>query len=115
MHNQNDQPFERIDGVFLPVKILNESINWYENTLGLKLLYKWPGGAGFQVSEGESLLGLIEVDDFKPALFKSKEGIMHYFNFKSKDVAKSREMLITRGVETTGSSMLRQLLPFPLK
>lgn len=98
---KDNELFERIDGVFLPVKELEESIKWYETVLGLKLLYKWPGGAGFKVGNGESLLGLIEVNEFQPAFFKSKDGIMHYFNFKTYDVERSRDILRERGIETT--------------
>jgi len=93
--------FERIDGVFLPVTDLQASLRWYEGVLGLQLLYQWPGGAGFRVGQGESLLGLIEVQEFQPAQFKSKEGTMHYFNFKSSDIEQSQRLLRERGVETS--------------
>jgi glyoxylase I family protein len=92
---------ERIDGVFLPVNNLQASIQWYETVLGLTLLYQWPGGAGFKVGIGESLLGLIEVEEVQPAFFKSKEGRMHYFNFKTYNVENSRQQLRERGVETS--------------
>jgi glyoxylase I family protein len=90
--------FERIDGVFMPVTDLQRSINWYKDVLGLTLLYTWEGGAGFKVYEGDSLLGLIQVNELVPAFFKSQESKMHYFNFKTLNIENSCEILENRGV-----------------
>jgi len=91
--------FERIDGVFMPVIDLDESIIWYKDILGLTLLYTWDGGAGFKVNEGDSLLGLIHVKDHFPAFFSTQESKMHYFNFKTLDIENSCKLLKDRGVE----------------
>jgi catechol 2,3-dioxygenase-like lactoylglutathione lyase family enzyme len=93
--------FERIDGVFMPVIDLQKSIEWYKDKLGLTLLYTWEGGAGFKVYEGDSLLGLIQVNEIVPAFFKSQEGKMHYFNFKTMNIENSYKILKDRGVQVS--------------
>ncbi|AJY76190.1 VOC family protein [Paenibacillus beijingensis] len=90
---------ERIDGIFIPVTDMDRSVEWYKEILGLDLLYRWEGGAGFKVYNGESLLGLIQVTEHTPAFFKTQTSKMHFFNFKTFDIEESCNKLRERGVD----------------
>ena len=81
-----------ISYVWLYVRDVALSISFYENTLGLKLISRFPHGAVFRGEHGV-MLGIHEEEGDR----KSKPGGM-LIVFQTEDIARSYEDLKSRGI-----------------
>ncbi|MBS3679852.1 VOC family protein [Ornithinibacillus massiliensis] len=87
MSKQIQEKFiERIDAVFLPVKDLKESMNWYQEIFGFKLLWENDRMCSLSIAPNCGF-HLVQIVDFQP--------IDKYtpFNYVVKDIEKVRNML----------------------
>jgi len=93
-----DSFVERIDAVFLPVRNLQESLQWYQEVFGFGLRWKNERMGGLAIAPNCGF-HLVQIPDFQP--------INQYtpFNFVVQDVEQVRTRLIGMGVTV---SELRQ-------
>ncbi|MBM7602971.1 catechol 2,3-dioxygenase-like lactoylglutathione lyase family enzyme [Metabacillus crassostreae] len=92
MKYQNQEKFvERIDAVFLPVRNLEESIKWYQEIFSFDLRWKNERMCGLFIATNCGF-HLVETQDFKPITTYTP------FNYVVKDVEKTREKLLEKGV-----------------
>jgi catechol 2,3-dioxygenase-like lactoylglutathione lyase family enzyme len=91
--------FDRIGAVFMPVRDLQKSLDWYVGGLGLTLYNHWGKGADLGVNSKDNLITLLEVGD------KDTEKLEHvgrsYFSFFSADLELSRCLLEKQGIFAT--------------
>ncbi|WP_066050631.1 VOC family protein [Robertmurraya korlensis] len=92
MSEQPQEKFvERIDAVFLPVKNLQESLVWYQDTFGFDLRWKKERMCGLSIAPNCGF-HLVEISDFQPIDTYTP------FNYVVKDVEKVRQLLIEKNV-----------------
>jgi catechol 2,3-dioxygenase-like lactoylglutathione lyase family enzyme len=91
--------FDRIGAVFMPVRDLQKSLDWYVGGLGLTLYNHWGKGADLGVNSKDNLITLLEVDGM------DTENLEHmgrsYFSFFSADLELSRCLLEKQGILAT--------------
>ncbi|HEX7064604.1 MAG TPA: VOC family protein [Bacillales bacterium] len=78
--------FDRIEAVFILVRDLPKTLDWYLHLPGLELLKDWKEGADLKVGDGETIVTLIQVDDFTPQPTS-------YFEFTTADIEKTHAFL----------------------
>ncbi|HEU5138690.1 MAG TPA: VOC family protein [Bacillales bacterium] len=94
----------RVGGIFIPVTDLERSIEWYMECLNLKLVDRWPegAGAGFTFENGEAGLGLVKVETKQPTEFRVSSRYQNcYYNFEPENVQEMHQFLKGRGVKVT--------------
>ncbi|MED4018793.1 VOC family protein [Sutcliffiella cohnii] len=92
MNNQVSEQFvERIDAVFLPVKNLKESLFWYQETFGFKLLWQNERMCGLSIAPNCGF-HLVQIPDFQPINAYTP------FNYVVKDLERVRNKLINKNV-----------------
>lgn len=86
-----DKFVERIDSVFLPVKNLQKSLEWYQDIFGFDLRWQNERMCGLSIAPNCGF-HLVEISDFQP--------IDQYtpFNFVVKDVEEIRKKLLEKSV-----------------
>jgi predicted transcriptional regulator YdeE len=89
-----DKLVERIDAVFLPVRDLEQSKVWYQETFGFKLRWENKRFAGLGIAPNCGF-HLVHVPDWKPSPNYTP------INFASHDAANARERLIEKGVKVS--------------
>jgi catechol 2,3-dioxygenase-like lactoylglutathione lyase family enzyme len=91
--------FDRVGAVFMPVRDLQKSLDWYVGGLGLTLYNHWGIGADLGVNSKDNLITLLEVGG------KHTENLEHvgrsYFSFFSADLELSRCLLEKKGISAT--------------
>lgn len=77
----------RVGSIFIPVTNLDKSIDWYETHLGVKMIDRWDGGAGFYLPTGTTQVALVKVENKQPSEFQTSPNQRNgYFNFLVKDI-----------------------------
>ncbi|HET7579279.1 MAG TPA: VOC family protein [Bacillales bacterium] len=86
--------FERVEAVFILVRDLPKMLAWYRRLPGLKLLKNWTQGADLSVGNGETIITLIQMDDFTP-------GQNLYFEFATAEMEKTHAFLKQMGTRVS--------------
>ncbi|HEU5138698.1 MAG TPA: VOC family protein [Bacillales bacterium] len=86
--------FERIEAVFILVRDLRNTLDWYLHLPGLELLNDWKQGADLKVGNGETIVTLIQVDDFTPRQNS-------YFEFTTANMKKTHSYLKKMGASVS--------------
>ncbi|WP_050184086.1 VOC family protein [Domibacillus robiginosus] len=85
--------FTGIPGVFVPVKNLDQSADWYRNVLGLEEFKRGDITIEFKVSNGDPVLVLFQTDQ-APAVFPKNLHINgNFFIFKTPDADAAHKLL----------------------
>lgn len=87
----NEKIIERIDAVFLPVKSLQESLEWYQSVFNFDLRWKNERMAGLEIAANCGF-HIVEIPDHKPSDKYTP------FNFVVKDVEEIRQKLQEKNV-----------------
>ncbi|WP_282940512.1 VOC family protein [Paenibacillus sp. RC67] len=95
MTEANEKLVERIDAVFLPVKNLEASVEWYQEVFGYKIRWKNQRMAGLAIASNCGF-HLVQVKDHAP-----NDGYVP-FNFATKNIQKLHQTLKEKGVKVTG-------------
>jgi catechol 2,3-dioxygenase-like lactoylglutathione lyase family enzyme len=93
--------FDRIGAVFMPVRDLQKSLDWYVRGLGLTLYNHWGKGADLGVNSTDNLITLLVVDGMDTE--KLEHVGRSYFSFFSADLELSRSLLEKEGVFATNT------------
>lgn len=95
------QLFDRVDSVFVPVRNLDRSANWYAQKLGLTLLSNWGQGADFEVGTGQTILTIVKDPKMVPRVLLDDATELPYFNFQSTSIERTHRLLSNRGLQVT--------------
>ncbi|MGG4491265.1 VOC family protein [Metabacillus idriensis] len=88
-----------IEGVFIPVSNIKQSVQWYKDKLGFKLLYI-EKEAGVMRLSNETVICLVHTPNHKPMIFPENHfGVGKYFNFNTSNIEKTYRELIERAVK----------------
>ncbi len=103
--------FKRIDTNFIPVKDIEESINWYKDILGLKLMWNEGDYAAFNVNTsiegqanielGHAMITLVKVYNIKTMDFDYESKKHAMFNFYTIDIQATHDSLKEKGVKVS--------------
>ncbi|TXC86021.1 VOC family protein [Metabacillus litoralis] len=88
---KNEKFIDRIDAVFLPVRNLEESMNWYQKIFGFDLRWKNDRMCGLSIAPNCGF-HLVQIPDFEPINTYTP------FNYVVTDIEKTREKLVEKGV-----------------
>lgn len=94
MVEASEKQVERIDAVFLPVKNLEASLQWYQELFGFKLRWKNERMAGLAIASNCGF-HLVQVADHIP----NRDYVP--FNFATKNIQKLHQTLKDKGVKVT--------------
>lgn len=90
--------FHRVLAVFLPVKDLEASIQWYTDKLGLHLFNHWGQGADLKVGEGETIVTMIVMDGpVHQEALRAVEGYP-YYSLQTDNIKEVHRQLQDKGV-----------------
>jgi catechol 2,3-dioxygenase-like lactoylglutathione lyase family enzyme len=92
---------ESIQNIFFPVRNIAKSKQWYQERLGLEVKKESDVTVDFQVYKGDTLLTLVQTNDFKPIQYLDKEHVTPYYNFNTLDAEKCHLRLQTYDVRVT--------------
>lgn len=87
--------FKRIDTVFVKVKNLEKSSEWYEMVMGFHLTWSDMAGGYVSFAVGETALTLVQI----PEELELKVSESSTFNFYVSDVSEAHEYLLEKGAE----------------
>lgn len=96
--------FRGVAAVFMPVRDLEKSIEWYSKNLGFTLRFKHAEykAAGMRGGSSMPTLGLVQVHEYKPVEFpKNDFGCDIFFNYIVEDIDQVHTDLFQKGVEVS--------------
>ena len=85
--------FKRVDTIFLPVVDIQNTYDWYVDTLGFSKGWQAPNGDYRTLVIGETSLTLYQAEE--SSIVRAEHAA---FNFFAPDAAEARRLLIERGV-----------------
>jgi len=94
--------FDRVGAVFIPVRDLQRSLDWYEKGLGLTLYHHWGAGADLGVGGKDNLITLLQTD--KDGASSLGDAGRSYFSFFASDLEATRSVLDRNGIPSTTSA-----------
>lgn len=100
--------FKRIDTVFLQVKDLEKSVNWYVEVLGFDLRWTDNENGYAAINISETPLTLVRTDNVI-------QSALSPFNFYSSDIERAHTALIEKGVEVEDIIDYGNVLSFNFK
>ncbi|WP_162463338.1 VOC family protein [Paenibacillus psychroresistens] len=92
---------DRVGAVFIPVRDLQKSLDFYEKALGLTLYHHWGGGADLGVNSKDNLITLFQIND--GGVETLAEVGRSYFSFYSADLDVTRSSLEQKGIASTAA------------
>ncbi|WP_164779410.1 VOC family protein [Paenibacillus kobensis] len=99
----NERLFDSICNVYVPVKDLDEGIDWYCNKLGFQLLFKETSGrfAAMKVDPAPSSPGflIVKTDDDTTASFTRNGQSHQVVCFNVNDIERTHQCLVEQGIE----------------
>lgn len=92
-----------VSDVFLPVRDLDRSIEWYSLMLDFKLVSRNEEGKAAGMNTGNEVgLCLVQVKNYKPLVFPENDYMTEItFNFRTSDIDQLYNKLVENGVEAT--------------
>lgn len=96
--------FRGVAAVFMPVRELDKSIEWYAKNLGFVLQFKHAAykAAGIRCGNHMPSLCLVQVHEYKPVEFPQNDfGCDIFYNFIVEDIDQVHTDLTQKGVEVT--------------
>lgn len=97
-----DKLVQGVDAVFLPVSNLARSVDWYQATLGLDVLFREDqhGSAGMRAGDSGPTVCLVEVRDHRPVAFPENDFLTDiFFNYRVSDIETFHTHVAELGVE----------------
>lgn len=103
----------RVDCIFIPVKNIAESIEWYVKKLGCKFMWHDGGYAALNVTInnpkegqgnielGQAMITLVQADEVTPLCFKFDNRKHPLINFYTKDIYYTYQTLKGNGVDVS--------------
>ena len=92
----------RAGSLFIPVRNLENSAQWYEKHLGVKHIDSWGEGMGFYFPKGPTQLALIQVQETPSTEFQiSTRKTNTYFNFLVEDCYQLHEQFKNQEIRVT--------------
>ena len=100
----NERMFKRIDTVFLPVRDIERSVEWYSRNFGLEVAWKVPAAASLRL--GETPLTLLKhrypgSEEPPSPDFEFRPVTEIPFNLYTPDIAAAHRWLLEAGVEVS--------------
>ena len=92
----------KVGSIFIPVTNIDNSTEWYEKFLGVKIIDRWEEGAGFYLPSGSTQLALIKVESPQPTELTTKGNKKNsYYNFVTDDIDSVHQQFKENGIITT--------------
>jgi catechol 2,3-dioxygenase-like lactoylglutathione lyase family enzyme len=92
---------DRVGAVFILVRDLQKSLDFYEKALGLTLYHHWGDGADLGINGKDNLITLFQVND--GGVETLAEAGRSYFSFYSADLEVTRNSLEQKGIPSTAA------------
>lgn len=108
------QRLKSIQNIYVPVRNIDKSKQWYQEKLGLEVKKESDATVDLQVYKGDTLLTLVQTDDFKPVQYLDKDYITPYYNLNTLHAEKCHLRLQTYDVRVTDILELEMIKCFNL-